>query len=276
MKYADHIKQTTAPVISASAPESTPIVTAKNIWFRYEKDGADILRGLGLTVHKGEMFCIVGGNGTGKTTALGILSGLYRPYRGKVSALGIDVTKASHFDLSKLGLGVLPQDPQTLFTKNTIREDLADMTKSGERIEAVAELTEITELLEMHPYDVSGGEQQRTALAKVLLTDPKLLLMDEPTKGMDSFFKRKFAKVLKNLRQTGMTVIMVSHDLEFCAMYADRCALFFDGSIVTENVPKEFFSGNSFYTTAANRMSRHIFEGAITVEDVIEKCRQAI
>ncbi|MDR0886855.1 MAG: ATP-binding cassette domain-containing protein [Clostridiales Family XIII bacterium] len=254
----------------------SPIVTLKNIWFRYEKNASDILRGLHLTVYRGEMYCIVGGNGTGKTTALGVLSGLYRPYRGKAQMLGVDITKSKIASLPQGSIAVLPQDPQTLFTRNTIKEDLMDMTKSKERIDDIAELTEITDLLEMHPYDVSGGEQQRAALAKVLLTEPKLLLMDEPTKGMDSFFKRKLAEILRNLRANGMTVILVSHDLEFCAMYADRCALFFDGSIVTENVPREFFSGNSFYTTAANRMSRHIFEDAITVEDVIEKCQTII
>ncbi|MDR0852341.1 MAG: ATP-binding cassette domain-containing protein [Clostridiales Family XIII bacterium] len=264
-------------------------VAVKDVWFRYEKNGEDILRGLTLDVRCGEMFCVVGGNGTGKTTALGVLSGLFKPYRGKVSVLGVDTTKVGSAALFEKGLGVLPQDPQTLFTRSSIRDDLLDMVSHGrhapsergftaspaEVLPEIAELTEITTLLDQHPYDVSGGEQQRAALAKVLLTNPKLLLMDEPTKGMDSFFKRKLAGILRKLRDGGMTVLIVSHDLEFCAQYADRCALFFDGNIVTENAPRAFFSGNSFYTTAANRMSRHIFEEAITAEDVIERCRQA-
>jgi energy-coupling factor transport system ATP-binding protein len=263
-------------------PIGKSVVTVRDAWFRYERDGEDVLRGLSFEVYCGEMYCIVGGNGTGKTTALGALSGLIRPYRGKVSVFGTNASKAGHTELFEKGLGVLPQDPQTLFTKGTIREDLLDVLprkkfsaeEAEGRLAHIAALAEIEGLLSQHPYDVSGGEQQRTALAKVLLTEPKLLLMDEPTKGMDSFFKRKFADILMNLRRAGMTVIIVSHDLEFCAQYADRCALFFDGGIVTENIPRVFFSGNSFYTTAANRMSRHIFEDAITVGDVVEKCKQ--
>jgi energy-coupling factor transport system ATP-binding protein len=259
----------------------TPVVSVKNAWFRYEKDGDDILRGLDLTVSEGEFLAIVGGNGTGKTTSLGVISGLFTPYRGKVSVLGADMKKTGATAIAQKGLGVLPQDPQTVFTRNTIYEDLLELFPIGARkseatkdaVSKIAALTEIEDLLEKHPYDVSGGEQQRAALAKVLLLEPKLILLDEPTKGMDSFFKRKFAGVLAKMQSEGLTIVMVSHDLEFCAAYADRCALFFDGSIVTENVPREFFSGNSFYTTAANRMSRHIFDGAITVDDVVARCR---
>ncbi|MBP3385082.1 MAG: ABC transporter ATP-binding protein, partial [Firmicutes bacterium] len=114
----------------------------------------------------------------------------------------------------------------------------------------------------------------RTALAKVLLTKPKILLLDEPTKGIDNFFKLKLAEILKKLQEQGVTIVMVSHDVEFCAKYADCVSMFFDGSIITTNTPNRFFSQNSFYTTAANRMSRHIFENAITNEDVIKLCQK--
>ena len=137
----------------------------------------------------------------------------------------------------------------------------------------MADICDISHLLESHPYDLSGGEQQRTALAKVLLTDPKILLLDEPTKGIDNFFKLKFADILKKLKASGVTVLMVSHDVEFCAKYADIVGMFFDGNVITANTPKKFFAQNSFYTTAANRMSRHIFENAITNEDVIKLCQ---
>ena len=121
--------------------------------------------------------------------------------------------------------------------------------------------------------DLSGGEQQRAALAKVLLTEPKILLLDEPTKGIDNFFKLKFAEILNRLKERGVTILMVSHDVEFCAKYADFVGMFFDGNVITTNTPNRFFSQNSFYTTAANRMSRHVFENAITNEDVIELCK---
>ena len=135
-------------------------------------------------------------------------------------------------------------------------------------IQAVAETCEITHLLDAHPYDLSGGEQQRAALAKVLLTNPKLLLLDEPTKGLDSFFKGKFAEILKKLKAEGITTVLVSHDVEFCAEYADLVGMFFDGQIVTTDTPHRFFGQNSFYTTAANRMSRCVFQNAITAGDV--------
>ncbi len=123
-----------------------------------------------------------------------------------------------------------------------------------------------------HPYDLSGGEQQRAALAKVLLLEPEILLLDEPTKGLDAEFKQIFAGILEKLLHRGVTILMVSHDIEFCAKYAHRCALFFDGSVVTEETPRAFFSGNSFYTTSANRMARHLLPEAVTAEDVICAC----
>ena len=174
---------------------------------------------------------------------------------------------------------MLPQDPQSLFVKKTVREDLEEMLGDPDRddsgrLDRVAEICDITDLLESHPYDLSGGEQQRAALAKVLLTEPKILLLDEPTKGIDSFFKLKFAEVLEKLKEQGVTIIMVSHDVEFCARYADTVSMFFDGSIITTNTPNRFFSQNSFYTTAANRMSRHIFDNAVTNEDVIKLCQE--
>ena len=186
--------------------------------------------------------------------------------------------KYKNGELFKNNIVMLPQDPKSLFVKKTVKEELEEMeTDSDENrgisIERVISLCGIKDLLNHHPYDLSGGEQQRTALAKVLLTDPKILLLDEPTKGMDNFFKIKFAELLNELKEKGVTIIMVSHDIEFCAKYADNVSLFFDGSIITSDTPDRFFSHNSFYTTAANRMSRHIFSDAVTNEDVIRLCQ---
>lgn len=255
-----------------------PVVQMKEVWFRYEKDTPDVLKGVSLAVPHGKLFAIVGGNGTGKSTTLKALSNICRPYRGKVLIEGKPITKYKAGELFDGLLAMLPQDPQSLFVKKTVKEELEEMIKGSvkdkeQMILDMAQLCEISHLLKSHPYDLSGGEQQRAALAKVLLTKPKILLLDEPTKGIDNFFKNIFAEILLKLKAQGVTVIMVSHDVEFCAKHADVVSMFFDGSIVTANTPNRFFSQNSFYTTAANRMSRHLFKNAINNEDVIELCQ---
>jgi energy-coupling factor transport system ATP-binding protein len=259
------------------SPLSTlALITARDVWFRYSREGDDVLRGLQLAVYPRELLAIVGGNGTGKTTALGVLSGTLKPYRGQISVAGLDPVKAGIQGLAAAGLAVLPQDPQTLFMHNTVIEDLADVLpkdttpeQQDQRLAWAIESCEITSIATRHPYDVSGGEQQRAALALALLTQPSILFMDEPTKGMDAFYKRKFAGILNNLRTQGLTVVMVSHDVEFCAAYASRCALFFDGGVVAQGQPRHFFAQNSFYTTAANRMSRDFLPNVVTTEDLI-------
>ena len=251
-----------------------PALSMKELWFRYEKDSPDVLRGVSAEVPTGTLYAIVGGNGAGKSTTLKSICGICKPYRGKVKVFGKPVEKYKSAELFGGCLAMLPQDPKSLFVKKTVREDLAEMTKDDKRIAEIAEICEIESLLGSHPYDLSGGEQQRAALAKVLLTNPRLLLLDEPTKGIDSFFKEKLADILCKLKDQGITIVMVSHDVEFCAKYADMVSMFFDGQMLTTDTPRRFFGNNSFYTTAANRMSRHVFSMAVTAEDVVELCRQ--
>lgn len=261
------IKAIPAPAL----PEEieNPALTLKELWFRYEKDSPDVLRGVSAEIPAGSLYAILGGNGAGKSTTLKAISGVCRPYRGKVTLFGKPVEKYKSSELFHGCLAMLPQDPKSLFVKKTVREDLAEMTKDKQEIDRIAALCQVTELLDSHPYDLSGGEQQRSALAKVLLTNPRLLLLDEPTKGIDSFFKETFAEILADLKKQGITIVMVSHDVEFCARYADIVSMFFDGQVLTTDTPRRFFGANSFYTTAAHRMSRHVFEGAVTAEDVI-------
>ena len=249
-------------------------LSMKELWFRYERNSPDIMRGVSAEVPTGSLYAIVGGNGAGKSTTLKAICGICRPYRGKVKVFGKPVEKYKSSELFGGTLAMLPQDPKSLFVKKTVREDLEEMTKDKTLITEIAATCQIEKLLECHPYDLSGGEQQRAALAKVLLTQPKLLLLDEPTKGIDSFFKETFAEILKELKARGITIVMVSHDVEFCARYADLVSMFFDGQILTTDHPRRFFGNNSFYTTAANRMSRHVFSMAVTAEDVVSLYRQ--
>ena len=248
---------------SGKEVEQDYAVSIEDVWFKYEKEAPDIIKGLNFTANYGEVTAILGGNGTGKSTTLSLIGRLNRPYRGKIS--------------TGTPIYTLPQNPQTLFVEKTVREDLLEILserklskdEKQKRLASMVKLCRLESLLESHPYDLSGGEQQRAALAKVLLLQPKIILLDEPTKGLDAEFKQIFAAILSKLTQAGAAVIMASHDVEFCAEYADRCALFFDGSIVTENSPRAFFSGNSFYTTSGNRMARGILPRAVTAEDLV-------
>lgn len=258
------------PMIRETALSKDPAVKLKDLWFRYEKNSPDILQGVDMEVPQGSLYALVGGNGTGKSTLLRTLCGTCKAYKGKIELFGKALKKYNSKELFHGCITLLPQDPKSLFAKKTVAEELAEMSSSQEEQQAMAKLCRIERLLEHHPYDLSGGEQQRVALAKVLLTKPRLLLLDEPTKGLDGGFKKVFADILAQLRQGGMTILMVSHDIEFCAEYADLVSMFFDGQILTTARPGQFFGQNSFYTTSANRMSRCRFRNAVTVADVLE------
>lgn len=266
-----------------------PEIRIKDVWFRYERDLPDVVKGLSLDIKKGEIFAVVGGNGTGKSTAMSLIARIRFPYRGKIYLEGKEIGKYSDDELYHGFLGVMPQNPQSLFVKKTVREDLYEVIdgkrerkseaypiemKKKDAVEGIVSLTRLEGLLERHPYDLSGGEQQRLALAKVLLLRPKILLMDEPTKGIDNHYKKELGEILRKLSEHGVTILMISHDVEFCAQYADRTGLFFQGNVVTSEESKKFFAGNNFYTTAANRMARNYFPNAVTVEDVVKAINQ--
>ena len=266
LDYAKTHELQPIPEENKNAPDTETVVSARELWFKYDKDLPDVVKGLSLELHKGEFLTLLGGNGTGKTTTLKLLASLKKAYRGELAITG--------------SVGMLPQNPQALFVKSTVREDLLEILpkaeRKSERLAQVVSLCKLTELLDRHPYDLSGGEQQRASLAKILLLNPDILLLDEPTKGLDAEFKQVFGQILRTLQASGVAILIVSHDIEFCAKYADRCALFFDGNIVTESEPKTFFSGNSFYTTAANRIARDVLLDAVTPEDVIAACGGAV
>lgn len=261
-----------------------PAIQMKDVWFRYEKDSPDVIQNLSLEVKKGEFYALVGGNGTGKSTTLSLLGRVHQPYSGRIYLDGKDLRSFSDRELYCGYLGVLPQNPQSIFLKKTVLEDLYSVVggrkerpsseypismKKEKAIEGIVSLTHLEGLLERHPYDLSGGEQQRLALAKVLLLRPKILLMDEPTKGMDAEYKEELGSILKKLQSHGMTIFMISHDVEFVAEYADTTGLFFEGNVVISKKTRDFFAGNNFYTTAANRMARGLFPEAVTGKDVV-------
>lgn len=235
----------------------------KDLCARYEKNGENIINNLSIDIYENEILSIVGSNGAGKTTFLSVLSGILPKISGKIKLK----------DNKKII--TLPQNPEMLFVKKTVRLDLEDVLEGKDKgirdkkIEETAKLLEITELLESHPYDLSGGEKQRAALAKVLLCEGDILLLDEPTKGLDLSFKRKLADILLSLKKRGMTIVMVTHDIEFSAEYSDRVALFFDGALTGISAPRKFYMGNTFYTTSVSKMARDVIDGAILTKDLL-------
>ena len=259
-------------------------IELKYVYFQYNKISEPTIRDLSFKVYKGEIYSILGGNGTGKSTTLSLVARQRKPQRGKIFINNIEMKKYNNKSLYENNLALLPQNPQSLFVFETVREDLEEVlilqNKDREYIDKevkrVSKLLDIEHLLEHHPYDLSGGELQRAGMAKVMLLNPKIILLDEPTKGLDAYCKEEIGKMLMKLRDMGVTIVVVSHDIEFSARYSDRCAMFFDGSIVSEGTPKEFFLGNNFYTTVSNRIARNIFEDTLIYEDVVSLCKKNI
>lgn len=251
------------------------IIKLKNISFGYDKASPLVISGLDMEVKKGELLCLLGGNGCGKTTLLKLICGLLRPLYGEYRLGG---KKAA--DGKKKGIAYLPQNQLAVFTGETVVDcfnklsSALGMNKDEAQKRRDKLLTEfdIARLADRHPYDISGGEQQRTAIALALFTDPGIILLDEPTKGQDAHSKARLAELLKVLTEGGKTVVMATHDLEFASEYADRCGLLFGGRLVSLSSSDEFFSANDYYTTAAARITRPFFRSAVTVDRAVKCC----
>lgn len=274
---------TVGEVRLGEAPKARPMpcgesaLRLREVWFRYEKDGSDVLRGASLEVPRGLVYALMGANGAGKSTLLKVICGACRAQRGRIEVLGRDPRRHRGRELFRGCLAMLPQDPASLFVKDSVHGELAEMAEGPDagHLDEVADLCEIAGLLKRHPRDLSGGEQQRVALAKVLLTEPELILLDEPTKGLDAAAKEGLARIIERLAARGATVVMASHDVEFCAGHAMRVGMFFDGQVVAEDEPRAFFAANAFYTTAARRMGRGLVEDAVVADDLIVACQRA-
>ena len=257
-----HCKKGRALPAEPTPADAAPALAFRHVFFRYERNAPDVLADMTFTVGAGEICCILGGNGSGKSTTLSVAAALNKAYAGKVEVFGKPLKAYRNQSLYRSCLTLLPQDVQSVFLCNTVREELAECGALADALPF-----DFTPLLGKHPYDLSGGEQQLVALAKVLATHPRLLLLDEPTKGVDAAAKARLTGVLKALKSQGMTLVIVTHDVEFAAECADRCCFMFRGQIVSSGTPRSCFSQNSFYTTAVSRMSRGLLEGAVTVED---------
>lgn len=217
---------------------SAPAVDARGVWARYERDADWVLRGLDISVATGEVHALVGGNGSGKSTLLALMAGVRRANRG---ALRVIPTKKA----------LLPQDPKALFACECVEDELMEWTDIGAygaaEAQAMLSRLDLASCAERHPYDLSGGQRQLLALGKVLLVGPQLLLLDEPTKGLDRTARKEVARLVDEARRGGATTVMATHDLEFASAVADRMSLLFDGEVACTEPVDEFFRNNLFY-----------------------------
>ncbi len=222
-------------------PSGEPVLTVRELDAGWGKTAPEVLTGASLELYGGEIYAVIGGNGSGKSTLLKAIAGILKPLSGKIKRLrGIKTA-------------FLPQNPCMLFVNETAGEEAPP---------ELLELFGLSELSGRNPLDLSGGERQRLALAKLLSGKPDVLLLDEPTKGMDAAAKRELVELLRRLAAEGTSVLLVTHDTSFAADCADICGFLFDGEILSEAPPEEMFRENYFYTTPKARLERGIIKAA--------------
>jgi len=239
-----------------------PIFKCKNLYFGYKKNQL-VIKNVSFEIEKREFISILGGNGSGKSTLLQLLTKILKPIKGKIK-----------YD-KNIRLGYVHQNPMVHFRYETVAEEL-DIEEDGredkneyiKEKEELIEFFEIKNLLKNHPYDCSGGEQQKLAIVKALLTNPDILFLDEPTKGLDPLLKKNLGEKLQKLQKNGLTIVMATHDIEFVADYCSRSFFVFDGGIQVDTSPKKLFYNNKFYTTFANRMVKNFIPECITLKDL--------
>lgn len=261
------IKTTEPDSVKALHSKETPVLEIKDLWASYEKNGKEVVRGMNLSLFKGEIYCLVGGNGSGKTSALKAIAG-QMPYCSLKNRKKIP------------NIGFLPQDVETVFLADSVAEDYRQCgiqirTEQNEYLFTYknAEMKSrfnIGRFLDMHPYDLSGGEKQKVALEKLLLLGADILFLDEPAKGLDAGSRKELIRCLTELKHLGKTILIVTHDTEFAAMCADRIGMFFKGEIFAEETPVDFFTNNTFYTTQAARVTKALIPNVYRTDQLLE------
>lgn len=249
----------------------------KNLSFRYNKESEWVLKDLDFTLKKGERYALLGGNGSGKSTLLKMLCGIHKPSKGSVSFQDKRLKSWNKVELAKK-IGYLPQNPKLFFIQDTVEKELCDtMNQWGVEddweVERLLDTLGIDHLRQQHPYDLSGGELQKVALACLLIRKPEVLLLDEPTKGLDPISKENLVGTLQRLQTDNITIVMSTHDIEFAAKQATKCGMMFQGQISAEGAPHQFFKGNFFYTTMIQRLFHQIPDSSImTLEEAVQLC----
>lgn len=242
-----------------------PLLTLKNVWFTYP-NGKEALQNVNCQVTQGELMAVLGANGSGKSTLLKIMAGLLKPGRGQI------LTDA----FCSGSIAYLSQNPNNYIFQETVEEELLftlnnfGLTDDG-IIEELLKKLDLLYCRKANPRDLSSGERQRVALASVLVTRPRLLLLDEPTRGMDHFLKEKLGELLINMVEDGVSVVLVTHDIEFIAEFASQVLLMFDGQVISCGSRHEVLGQSVFYTTQIGKMCRGYVEGVLTLQEAIEQ-----
>ena len=272
------------------------LIQMKGIYFAYEKENL-ILKNVDFDLNKGDFLSLIGGNGVGKSTFLQLLVGILKPIKGKVKyKKGINLAYVHqnpmiHFSkdnvreefmesilesnlLNRNGIGFSGEDYEKLLKMSSdefIESDILNGLKFDSidyNFKELIEFFDITNLIDKHPYDCSGGEQQKIVIVKALLQNADVLILDEPTKGLDPLSSKALADILNSLRDNGLTILMTSHDLDFVANNCKRCLMLFDKDIQIDDDPKVIFAENNFYTTFVNRMVKDYVPEIVTLEDL--------
>lgn len=239
------------------------VLNIEELYFKYDKKDKDILSDITLAFHRNSIHTIMGGNGVGKSTLIKNILGILKPYHGKIIYQNKNILKDKA--LMK-DFAYLPQDPTLLFNQETVKDEIAksDFSVGADLIGKL----DLDDLLERHPYDLSGGQQQRLALCKILLKQPKVIILDEPTKGLDSYAKDVLVNLLNELKKE-CCIIIISHDIEFAIKCSDYCMMLFNKHIIGYQKTRTFFNNNEFYTSVIAKVSKNIFEKeALLIEDI--------
>lgn len=247
------------------------LLELKNVNYTYPQSSAPAVKNVSLNVAPGEFTAVVGENGSGKSTLLKTICGLLRPQRGRINAGGRDAGKISTAELARI-VGYLSQNPNDYLFHDTVYDEAAFSLKvrglpTAERVEEILRKLNLDSVRHVNPRDLSGGERQRVALAAVLVLKPQLLLLDEPTRGLDAALKQQLGTMFKDLTKQGAAVIMVSHDIEFIAEHADRVIIMSEGEIVADGERKQIMNRAIYYAPQINKLFRGLFDGIITFND---------
>lgn len=253
-----------------------PVVEVKSLWFAYP-NGREALRGINFSANTGDFLAVLGENAAGKTTLLKHLVGLLKPNRGKVTIMGCDTRQATPQQLART-VGYLSQNPNDYLFQDTVAEELHfTLTNLGlpdeGRVDRLLEKLDLARHQLTNPRDLSSGERQRAALASVMVASPQLLVLDEPTRGLDYGLKAGLGNLLHEIAKDGTTVIVVTHDVEFAAEYACRVMMLFDGRVAYDGLMRTALGNSMFYAPQISRLFRGFDNGVLTLREALERMR---